>query len=222
MEARLTNIDRGEMLRYLLWHGGAIPEEIDAALRRGEERLRRAASPRAVWRVFDYRPGEALSGTDFIPAGEELRAFLEGCDQVILLAATLGAGPELKLRQLRARDMSEALILDAAGSAAIENVCDNLCDDLAAAFAPRYLTDRFSPGYGDFPLSQQPYFFRLLDMERRLGVSLSESGLMIPQKTVTAVVGVSDRPREKRPTGCESCGLKERCVFRKEGKTCGR
>ena len=75
MEARLTEIDRGEMLRYLLWQGGAIPEEVDAALRRGEERLRETAQPRAVWRVFDYRPGEPLGGTAYIPEGEDVRAF---------------------------------------------------------------------------------------------------------------------------------------------------
>ena len=221
MEARLSRIDRGEMLRYLMWHGEAIPEELGEQLRQGEERLLEAASPRVVWRVFDYQPGEPLDGTGFRPEGEELRAFLSGCDQVILLAATLGDGPDRLQRQLRLRNMSEALILDAAASAAVENVCDNLCADLAEAFAPRFLTDRFSPGYGDFPLSQQIWFFRLLDMNRRLGVCLNESGLMVPQKTVTAVVGVADTPRAKRPTGCECCALAEKCAFRKEGKRCG-
>lgn len=222
MEARLTKIDREEMLRYLLWHGGEIPAEIDEALLRGQQRLMAEAKPRAVWRVFDYVPGQPLGGTEFCPAGEDIRAFLADCDQVILLAATLGAGPDLTQRQLRLRDMSEAVILDAAGSAAVENVCDNLCDDLAAEFAPRYLTDRFSPGYGDLPLSQQVWFFRLLDMNRRLGVSLTESDLMIPQKTVTAIVGVSDRPQRKRETGCAVCDLKDSCAFRREGKRCGK
>ena len=221
MEARLTEIDRGEMLRYLLWQGGAIPEEVDAALRRGEERLRETAQPRAVWRVFDYRPGEPLGGTAYIPEGEDVRAFLADCDQVILLAVTLGAGPDLLQRHLRLHDMSGALILDAAGSAAVENVCDNLCADLAAAFAPRHLTDRFSPGYGDMPLSDQFALFRVLDVSRRIGVTLSDSALMIPQKSVTALIGVSDRPQEKRGRGCRSCGMFENCPYRKEGKSCG-
>ncbi len=151
-----------------------------------------------------------------------MKTFLKDCDQVILLAATLGAEPDLLQKQLRLRDMSEAVILDAAGSAAVENVCDNLCADLAAQFAPRFLTERFSPGYGDFPLSQQRWFFRLLDMPRRLGVSLTESLLMLPQKTVTAVVGISDRPQEKRERSCDSCSMRADCVFRKEGKRCGK
>lgn len=222
MDARLTNIDRDEMLRYLLWHGGEIPADTEDALRRGIARLQAAAKPRAVWRVFDYRPGEALGGTDFCPEGEDLKAFLQDCDQVILLAATLGAEPDLLQKQLRLRDMSEAVILDAAGSAAVENVCDNLCVDLAAQFAPRFLTDRFSPGYGDFPLSQQRWFFQLLDMPRRLGVSLTDSFLMLPQKTVTAVVGISDQPQMKREKSCDSCLMQADCAFRKEGRRCGQ
>lgn len=222
MEARLTGIDRAEMLRYLRYGGGVIPEETEEALRQGEERLLRAARPRAVWRAFGYRPDEALEGTDFRLEGDDIRAFLADCDQVILLAATLGAEPDLLQKQLRLRDMSAAVILDAAGSAAIENVCDNLCADLAAAFAPRHLTERFSPGYGDMPLSQQSGFFRLLDISRRLGVSLTDSDLMVPQKTVTAVVGVSDRPQPRRNPGCESCAMAESCAFRREGKTCGK
>lgn len=222
MEARLTGIDRSEMLRYLRYAGSAIPDDTEKALRLGEERLLQAARPRAVWRAFGYRAGEPLDGTDFRLEGEDIRAFLSGCDTVILLAATLGAEPDLLQKQLRLRDMGAAVILDAAGSAAIENVCDNFCADLAAAFAPRYLTERFSPGYGDMPLRQQSGFFRLLDINRRLGVSLTDSGLMVPQKTVTAVVGVSDRPQPGRHAGCENCTMAGDCAFRKEGKTCGK
>ena len=118
--------------------------------------------------------------------------------------------------------MAQALILDAAASAAVENVCDNLCADLAETFAPHCLTDRFSPGYGDLPLSQQRDLFRLLDVTRRIGVSLSESGLMVPQKSVTALIGVSDRPQRKRSGGCETCTMSADCAYRKDGKNCGK
>ena len=88
------------------------------------------------------------------------------------------------------KSMADALILDACAGAAIENVCDNLCADIAAAVAPMYLTDRFSPGYGDLPLAQQFELCRVLDVSRRIGVTLSDGGLMIPQKSVTAVMGI--------------------------------
>ena len=222
MEGRLSGIDRRETLRYLQYRGGTLSPEIRAALYRCEQMLLETARPRSVWRVFEREADGTLAGTDFRPEGRDIAALLAGCDRVILMAATLGTEAESLLRRAQARDMAEALILDAAGSAAIERVCDELCEELAARFAPRYLTDRFSPGYGDMPLAQQRALCRVLALERSIGVSLSESGLMIPQKSVTALIGVSDTPQPRRPQGCEACGNYETCPYRKEGTDCGK
>ena len=221
MEARLDRIRRAETLQYLSWHGSFLPEEIRGDLDRCEQQLLRTARPRLVWRLFSLLPDGTLEGTDYRPGGEDIRAFLRDCDSLVLMAATLGAEAEALIRRAFGRDMADAVILDAAGSAAIETVCDNFCEDLAAALAPRHLTDRFSPGYGDMPLSDQFALFRVLDVSRRIGVSLSQSALMIPQKSVTALIGVSDRPQEKRARGCAGCGMRENCPYRKEGKSCG-
>ena len=197
MELHLSGIDRRETLHYLQIRGGKLPTSLEEELSRCEALLLETARPRAVWRLFDREPDGTLAGTDFRPAGRDIADFLEGCGQVILMAATLGAEAESLLRRAQARDMAEAVILDAAGSAAIEQVCDALCAELAARFRPRFLTGRFSPGYGDLPLEQQRTLCRVLDLERRIGVSLAESGLMIPQKSVTALIGVSDTPRRR-------------------------
>ena len=71
------------------------------------------------------------------------------------------------------------------------------------------------------PLTEQRELFHVLDVTRRIGVSLSDSGLMLPQKSVTALIGVSDRPQPKRHRGCPSCSMFETCAFRKDGKSCG-
>ena len=221
MDARLDCIPRAETLQYLGYRGHFPGGEILSDLDRCEELMLRTARPRLVWRLFPLAEDGALEGTDYRPAGEDIRAFLSDCDSVVLLAATLGAEAENLIRRAAGRDMAEAVILDAAGSAAIEKVCDNFCEDLAAELAPRCLTDRFSPGYGDMPLSDQHAFFRVLDVSRRIGVTLSDSALMIPQKSVTALIGVSERPQKKRSRGCGSCGMFENCPYRKEGKNCG-
>ena len=220
MEARLTAIDRGQVLQYLGFKGGELPPELEDSLRRCETRLLETARPRVLWKLFPLLPDGSLAGTRFRPEGRDIRAFLDGCGELILMAATLGAEVERVIRKAQLSDMAEALILDACGSAAIEQVCDNLCGELAAEFAPRYLTDRFSPGYGDFPLTQQAELFSVLDVTRRIGVTLSPGGLMLPQKSVTALIGVSDRPQPMRPRGCAACSLRESCAFRKEGKRC--
>ena len=194
MEARLTGISRQETLRYLGYPGGPLPDDVLEQLETSEQELFRFAVPRVVWRLFDRDADGSLTGTDFTPAGADIREFLKDCDRVILMAATLGMETENLLRRTQARDMAKAL----------------------------YLTDRFSPGYGDLPLSQQKELFRLLDVTRRIGVSLSESGLMVPQKSVTALIGVSDRPQPKRSRGCETCTMFADCAYRKDGKNCGK
>ena len=221
MEARLTGINRKETLQYLGYLGSGIPQELEENITRCEEEVLHTARPRAVWRLFDLLPDGSLGGTVFTPQGKDVPKLLESCTQVILMAATLGSETERLLRQRQVQKMGDAVILDAAASAAIENVCENVCADLAERLSPRYLTDRFSPGYGDFPFSQQREFFEVLDITRQIGVSLSESGLMLPQKSVTALIGVSDRPQPHRHRGCADCSLFETCQFRREGTHCG-
>ena len=84
----------------------------------------------------------------------------------------------------------------------------------------RFLTDRFSPGYGDLPLTAQRQLCEALDTGRRIGLSLSPSLLMIPGKSVTAILGISDEPKPLRRRGCESCSLFRTCMYRKEGRNC--
>ena len=211
MEARLTGISRRETLKYLGYAGSPLPEDVLEQLSAGEREILQRAAPRVLWRLFDRGPDGELAGTAYTPAGDDIRNLLRGCDQVILMAATLGMETEALLRRTQASDMARAVILDAAASAAI-----------AEAFAPRCLTDRFSPGYGDMPVSQQAELFRLLDISRRIGISLSESGLMVPQKSVTALIGVSDRPQGRRSRGCEACAMSADCAYRKGGTSCGK
>ncbi len=220
IEARLTGLDRAEALAYL-GVTGAPDGDLSARLDRAEALIMDAARPRAVWRLFAILPDGTLAGTGFAPAGEDIRAHLAGCGQAVLMAATLGAGIDGLLRRTQAADMALAVVLDACAGAAIENVCDNLCADLAGQLAPRHMTGRFSPGYGDMPLAQQGALCRVLDVGRRIGVSLTPGGLMVPQKTVTALVGISETPVSRRTGGCAGCEKYEGCVLRGEGRRCG-
>ena len=169
MEPRLTDIRESEALQYLGYRGGEIPPEIREALHRCRETVLKTARPRAVWRKFRYLPDGSLEGTDFRPLGRDVRELLRESSHVILFGATLGAEVETLLRRAQIRNMTDAVMLDSCASAAIENVCDNLCADLEQE-VEGYLTDRFSPGYGDMPFSQQPELCRALELQKRIGV----------------------------------------------------
>ena len=135
---------------------------------------------------------------------------------------TLGSEAEELIARRQVTSMGDALILDSAASAAIENVCRNFEEDLSALeeFSDRFLTDRFSPGYGDLPLGVQKDFCEFLNARRRIGLTVTDSYLLVPQKSVTAVTGLSGKPQIRKFSGCESCAVKGRCVFRKRGETC--
>lgn len=77
-----------------------------------------------------------------------------------------------------------------------------------------YLRPRFSPGYGDFPLSAQKEILDGLEAGKRIGITLTEGYLMMPSKSVTAVIGVSRTPAACTIEGCEACGKKD-CAFRR-------
>ena len=117
-----------------------------------------------------------------------------------------------------------ALMLDSCASCAIENVCDNFQNELEERLFNEnlYLTDRFSPGYGDMPFEQQREICEILNTSKTIGVSLNESGIMIPRKSVTAIMGIAQKPQKKRFRGCEYCSMFENCDFRKGGITCGK
>jgi hypothetical protein len=85
-----------------------------------------------------------------------------------------------------------------------------------------YFTDRFSPGYGDLPLSLQPALTSLLDTSRQIGLTLTDSLILLPRKSVTAVLGLAHKPQTKRFRGCAYCSMFASCAYRKAGKTCGK
>ena len=146
-----------EALRYL---GAAeAPETLRKQAESTAAALTASVRPRYLYRVFDlaFLPeGVELRGTGIVLTGNSAGTMLTECSQAALLACTLGAPFDLRLAALQARNMAEAVILDACGSALVEQGCDEAETEIASRFPERFLTDRFSPGYGDLPLALQP------------------------------------------------------------------
>ena len=211
-----------EILRYLRIRG-ETPEDLRRQVERVANKLAESLQPRYVYRAFPLErtgDGIVLDGSGVTLTGSLAAKMLQTCDTALLLAATLGMEFEQRLRALERRDMGEAVILDACGSAWVESGCDMAEAEIAERFPGRCLTDRFSPGYGDLPLSLQPSVIAALDAEKRLGIHLSDSFLMTPTKSVTAIIGISDEPQPARVRGCGYCVMNKTCEYRKGGTTC--
>ena len=215
-------LDIMEALRYL-GAGSSPPEVLRRDMEQIADQLTAAVRPRYAYRVFSTvheERGVLLREAGILLTGRSAARMLAQCDQAVLLICTLGAGFETMLRAEQARDMARAVMLDACGSAWVESGCDAAEKELAARFPGRYLTDRFSPGYGDLPLALQPAICAALDAGRRVGVQVTDTFLMNPSKSVTAVIGLSDRPQQARIRGCAYCSMRETCTLRKGGKSC--
>lgn len=212
-----------EALRYL-GAGNCPPEELRRQVEEVASRLTAAIQPRYTYRVFPLTHGDegiVLEGANVTLPGRSTKKMLAQCDRAALLACTLGAGFDTVLRTEQVRNMAGAVILDACGNAWVEEGCDAVERELGERFPGLYLTDRFSPGYGDLPLEVQPSLCAALDSLRRLGVHVTGSLLLNPVKTVTAIIGLADKPQMARIRGCAYCAMNQTCALRKGGKTCG-
>ncbi|MBR3095027.1 MAG: Vitamin B12 dependent methionine synthase activation subunit [Clostridia bacterium] len=185
---KTVEVNRKEALRYLGVRGEPAPE-LSALLDRARETLNGAAAPRAVCRRLPLRvEGELLDFGVFRLQSRALAKNMAGCGESFLFAATLGFGPERLLLRLQKSEPSFALVFDAWCSAAVEGWCNEVNARLAQN---ETLRPRFSPGYGDVPLSLQRDVLAALDAQRKLGITLSDTFFMTPCKSVTAFVGIS-------------------------------
>lgn len=222
MNLNLNTFNKKEVLQYLRWTGSEIPREVDALIDDCMAQTLSVAEPRWTWTVSPIDRAARTPALAF--TGQDVPALLADCDRVVFFAATLGNGLEMAIRRAQVRDMTRALVLDCCGSAAIEAVCDEAEREIYAALNDPsvYLTDRFSPGYGDLPITAQPDLLAAVDGPRRIGLHLTASNILTPRKSVTALIGLADRPQNKRFRGCAYCSMFETCAYRKAGKTCGR
>ncbi len=219
MEARLSDIPRDEVLRYLGYRGQTIGENLDRQISDCIRAVADCAKPRLTYRILPVSSGH-IDGLEL--EGNDIFRLLEGCIQAIVMAATLGPEAEALLRRTEVKNMADAVIMDSAQSSAIENVCDNFDSDMRLEYRDRglYLTDRYSPGYGDFPLESQRTIAELLVAEKRIGLTVTRSMIMVPRKSVTCVIGISEIPRRLERRGCLNCSASGTCRYRSEGRIC--
>lgn len=110
---------------------------------------------------------------------------LEGCDETVVFAATVGPGIDRLIRKYTKTDPVRALFMQAIGAERVETLCNLFCDTF-----PSKLRPRFSPGFGDLELTIQPQLLAVTNARKNLAITLDEGCLMSPSKSVTAFVGI--------------------------------
>lgn len=221
---KLEKLNREEAFRYMGSKGREIPENLTALSEECEKKLLSAIAPKYCWKVFDIEKtaeGIEVKNTPLIFKGNDIAKHLEGCEKAVLMCATVSLGADNVIRSYGAAAMEKAVIADSLASAAIEQVCDIAEAEIQRQLVDYNFTWRFSPGYGDFPLEIQGDFLKVLDAPKRIGVNITQSLMLMPSKSVTAVMGLSKVEISKGRRGCGCCNMKDKCEFRKRGSHCG-
>lgn len=228
-------VDRREILRYMRCGEGDTDGDIDALLDVCLAELLPLLVYKVCWRVFPLRRTEEFLDLGFLQTNSRgLARNLQDCEKLVLFAATVGLEPDRLLAKYGRVSPVKALCMQAIGAERIESLCDAFCGELQQKYAAEglQLKPRFSPGYGDFPLEAQKAVFQALDCPRKIGLSLNDSLLMSPRKSVTALAGLfpqhacpgtgretdakiqtADPAKAASHTNCAGCD-KTDCLFR--------
>jgi len=139
----------------------------------------------------ERRRAELAGEAPIRPASLSVRGCLEG-KEVYFLCGTIGAEFDQWQRRLSVLSAADALFSQQIGLEAVERVMDELESRLRLEVEGegKRLLPRRSPGYGAMPLALSREILERLDATRRIGVSVTESDLLVPSKSVTAVCEV--------------------------------
>ncbi len=213
------DFDRIEIMRYL--GAKAFDTQLSAQLEECISLLCKTMQPRRIYRVFPIQWHDSVPYLEALPLeGADIAMHLSGCEQAALISVTLSSAVDALIRRFQTQNMAKAVMLDAAAGAAVEFVCQQVEKEILANANFPYHTERFSAGYGDFPLTAQKGILALLNAQRTIGLTVTNSNLLLPMKSVTAIIGLSHHPtKDARRFGCgkscAECPHIKNCAYQK-------
>jgi len=185
--------DYSEAARYLGYHKISAPDEtVSKLIHQAIQELLQVIKPQAVYEEFEVELGpDLVSFADLSIPSRDLARNLRDCSRLVIFALTLGPLVDSLIRRAQTKDPVMAAVLQASAAMLTEKCVDLLNDNIKkeAACKGYAAKPRFSPGYGDVSLEVQKDFFRLLPC-KRIGLSLMDTLIMSPEKSVTAFVGL--------------------------------
>ena len=225
MSINIINFDKNEALRY--YRAKPNDAAAEALIDSAYEKLRNELQPRYTVKRFGCCvstegggniPSVVVLENGTVFHSKALARYVGSAKELFLFGATLGSRVDVALRRMALTSVAEAGAGQAVAAALIETYCDNCCNELQKQLPEgKQLKWRFSPGYGDWALEEQAVLFPVLDCAHTIGLTLTESCMMAPVKSVTAVIAIEDVCEKKDPeeNKCRRCN-KADCEFRKK------
>ena len=210
-QTKLPPVSIREALRY-----AGVKEdtpEMNALLQECVKLCESILTPRVCYAFYPITRRDGLLDLGFAQtASAALKRNLTGCEEIVLFAATIGLEMDRLIARYAHLSPSKSVMLQAIGAERIEALCDAFENELIRQ--GHEISPRFSPGYGDLPLDLQRDIFAALDCPKHMGVSLNESLLMSPSKSVTAIIGLDGEASGRCTHNCALCALTN-CIYRR-------
>lgn len=208
-------LNKKEILRYMGCR--EVSPQIGQAVEECIDELCARLNYRVCFSEFSVKVQNGTADLQFMKTeSKSFVNYLKGCEKAMLFAATIGLETDRAIVKYSSLSPLKSSIFQAIGAERIESLCDVFEKDLCKKMSLQkmYIKPRFSPGYGDFPLEAQKDIFRVLDCCRKIGLTLNESLIMSPSKSVTAIIGITASPEEKKIKKCARCNMAG-CAYRR-------
>lgn len=214
----MIKIDKKEVLRYLGYKGQDIDEDLNELIDNvilDAEKLKY----KSIYKRFTIVKGDSIKvlETNLELSSFSINNILKYSDEIIIFATTLGSEIEKKMNSLKYTNLTEMMIWDACASEMIEKILDELEVEIQEV-TNKYLSHRFSPGYGDFSLTYQKPILKILEASKKIGVMTGDSLVLMPKKSVTGIIGLQEDSIKADYYPCDDCLMRNNCDFTKCSK----
>lgn len=220
----MTDIMLKDALRYIGVPLEEAKEDLIQKIRATYTLLEKLARPRMTYQKLSLCIEDevvSFENTSFKIKSSDLAQLFTHCKTCYMMAVTLGGEVDRQISLSQKIDMLDAIILDACASVLIDKYCDDVEQELMKTLNQgEFFTMRFSPGYGNVPLESQRNVLDILQTEKRIGLTLTKTDMMLPTKSITAFIGISSQ-KENRQKSCGKCNLIKTCTYRRRGDRCG-
>lgn len=213
-------MNKNDVLRHLGHNNQEIDQSLDEMIDECMKRVE-GLNGKYVYQIFDFEQGDDIKVINTILnlKGDSIKHILSQASQLILFAGTLGHEMDQKILKSSYDSSLSMMILDACASVKIEDVLDQMEEEIKTTH-PVHLTPRFSPGYGDLPLDIQRDLIEVVGA-KKIGIHVTDSSILLPKKSVTGIIGISDKKMMVTYRFCDDCLLRTSCDFKRckrEGK----
>lgn len=213
------NINKKEVLRYLGYKSSNADYKTDSLINECIDEINKITKPLYIYKIFDLKKEKGqieLTNTALYLKGKNINNHLRLSEKCAVMAVTLGIQADRLIAANEEFNLTKALILDACAAAAVESVCDAAQQEIKglAEKSGFYITGRYSPGYGDLSIEIQPEIINVLDAYKKIGLSSTDSCILIPRKSVTAFIGFQKSKSCSVKPDCRDCN-KFDCEYRR-------